>query len=300
MFAIDAASTSSDAIELCQVALDVLYTRACLLRFTKLVHHILEESNVTISGVIDGFSGSVHRWFSVVNLKQLREDAQESWTADPSTPLLLLAMLLLGTLQDCHHEDHSRRRKLYTTLKKLMLALTSPSEAPEPHLVQVEALVALYECGQGMAHQAQLTLSSALAMVSLMESEESDILIWRKISLIVLDRIIMLSSVSNNVPSLCTLTSPICKSVQSYIQKNSDTASASTGTPPSQQLYKMAEVALATGRVLHYVYCLEKGWTIGVKFLKGIQAEVSSPDASNGTTVQGCARCTVLHGVKKP
>ncbi|KAH8811223.1 hypothetical protein F5884DRAFT_268040 [Xylogone sp. PMI_703] len=232
----------------------------CLLRFTKLVHCILRESNTTISGVIDRFSVSVHRWYPVVNLTQLREDAREPSTANPPTLLLLLAMLLFGTLRDRHYEDDSRRRRLYTTLKKLVQVLTSQSGAPDSSLIQVQALVALYECGQGMTHQAQLTLSSALAMVSMVDFEEPDILISRKISLVTLDRIIMLSDVNNNIASLCTLTCPISKSIQSHIQKYADTASASLGTSYSQQLYTTARVALATGRALHYVYCVESGY----------------------------------------
>lgn len=161
--------------------------------FTQLTNDILRESGIELSGLIDRFSTSIHRWFLVIDIERLRKDIQtlqELPVVDAKTPLLLLTLLLFDLLQRCELETSAGPKKLYSASKKLMVALVSLNEKTDARLVEVQALIALYECSQGMVYKAQLTLSSALTMVALSDSytRETDIPLQTKVSLLILDR----------------------------------------------------------------------------------------------------------------
>ncbi|KAM6479534.1 hypothetical protein HDV62DRAFT_138550 [Trichoderma sp. SZMC 28011] len=235
--------------------------------FTQLTNDILRESGIELSGLIDRFSTSIHRWFLVIDIERLRKDIQtlqELPVVDAKTPLLLLTLLLFDLLQRCELETSAGPKKLYSASKKLMVALVSLNEKTDARLVEVQALIALYECSQGMVYKAQLTLSSALTMVALSDSytRETDIPLQTKVSLLILDRIIMLSSADNSIPSLCDPNSPFSKDIERYIRRHFTREAASFGVSPSQQLYTMAQTALASGRVLHHVYCSHHGYEV--------------------------------------
>ncbi|KAL6691387.1 hypothetical protein J3F84DRAFT_387003 [Trichoderma pleuroticola] len=232
--------------------------------FTQLTNDILQDSGIELSGLIDRFSTSIHRWFPVVDVERLREDARTLRhlpAVDATIPLLLLTLLLFDLLQTGELGACVGPKKLYRASKKLMVAL---SEKTNARLVEVQALIALYECSQGMIYQAQLTLSSVLTMVALSDSyaRETDIPFQTKVSLLILDRIIMLSSADSSIPSLCNPNSPFSKGIERYVRRHFAGGSASFGASPSQQLYTMAQIALASGRVLHHVYCSNHGYEV--------------------------------------
>lgn len=161
--------------------------------FTQLTNDILQESGIELSGLIDRFSTSIHRWFPVIDVERLREDARtlgELPAVDATIPLLLLALLLFDLLQRCELGTSARPKKLYSASKKLMVAVVSLNEETDARLVEIQALIALYECSQGMVYKAQLTLSSVLTMVALSDSytRETDIPLQTKVSLLILDR----------------------------------------------------------------------------------------------------------------
>ncbi|KAL6821517.1 hypothetical protein V8C40DRAFT_280817 [Trichoderma camerunense] len=235
--------------------------------FTQLTNDILQESGLELSGLIDRFSTSIHRWFPVIDVERLREDAQtlrELPEVDATVPLLVLALLLFDLLQRCEFGTSAKPKKLYSASKRIMVALISLNEKTDARLVQVQALIALYECSQGMVYKAQLTLSSALTMVTLSDSytRETDIPLQSKVSLLILDRLIMLSSADNSIPSLCNPNSPFSKGIEHHIRRHFVGESASFGVSPSQQLYTMAQVVLASGRALHHVYCSHHGYEV--------------------------------------
>lgn len=72
----------------------------------------------------------------------------------------------------------------------------------------------------------------------------------------------MLSSADNSIPSLCIPNSPFVKAIEYYIRRHFVAEPASIGASPSQQLYTMTQVALASGRVLHHVYCSNQGYDV--------------------------------------
>ncbi|KAL7933944.1 hypothetical protein V8C35DRAFT_302833 [Trichoderma chlorosporum] len=242
-------------------------TATNLHRFAQLTSDVLKESRIEVSGLIDRFSSSIHRWFPVVDLGQLRKDAQALQgprVEDAKTPLLLLVLLLFESLQSSNLEVSLRSEKLYATSKKLMLALVSSSEKTSARLVEVLALIGLYECSQGMVCQAHLTLSSVFTMVTLSESyaHETEIPLQTKVSLLMLDRVIMLSNPDNSIPLLCNPNSTFTKAIELRIRRHFVGESASFGASPSQQLYTMAQIALSSGRVLHHIYCSNHGYEL--------------------------------------
>lgn len=164
-----------------------------LVCFTQLTNDILQESGIELSALIDRFSTSIHRWFPVIDVERLRKDAQMLQglpAVDATIPLLLLTLLLFDLLQRCELGTSAGPKKLYSASKKLMVALVSLNEKADARLVEVQALIALYECSQGMVYKAQLTLGSALTMVALSDSytRETDIPLQTKVSLLILDR----------------------------------------------------------------------------------------------------------------
>lgn len=72
----------------------------------------------------------------------------------------------------------------------------------------------------------------------------------------------MLSSADDFIPSLCSPNSPFIKGIESYIRRHFVGESASLGASPSQRLYTTAQVALASGRVLHHVYCASHAFEV--------------------------------------
>ncbi|KAL7952318.1 hypothetical protein V8C34DRAFT_299592 [Trichoderma compactum] len=65
----------------------------------------------------------------------------------------------------------------------------------------------------------------------------------------------MLWSADNSISSLCNPNSPFSKDIKRYIQRHFVGESASFGVSPSQQLYTMAQIALASGQVVYHIYC---------------------------------------------
>ncbi|KAK0760502.1 hypothetical protein N5P37_006696 [Trichoderma harzianum] len=237
--------------------------------FTQLTNDILQESGIELSGLIDRFSTSIHRWFPVIDIERLRKNAQtlqELPAIDATTPLLVLTLLLFDLLQRCELGTSAGPKKLYSASKKLTVALISLNEKTDARLVEIQALIALYECSQGMVYKAQLTLSSALTMVALSDSytPETDIPLQTRVSLLILDR-------------------PFSKGIERYIRRHFIGEAASFGVSPSQQLYTMAQIALATGRVLHHVYCSHHGYEVDESYNSvdhAIQALVTALMAS--------------------
>ena len=159
-------------------------------RFRRLVNDILFESGATVSGLIDSYVDTLHKWFHLIDVKQLREDTQSAPEKykRPAVLVLLLVIMLITT-QTCGHVHHLRHRKLYKALKVVVTTLQSQTE-PDLCLIQAQTLISLYECGHGMTHQAHLTLSSAITLATLVATNTSSIdspLHWQT-ALMMLDR----------------------------------------------------------------------------------------------------------------
>ncbi|TAQ90785.1 hypothetical protein B7494_g890 [Chlorociboria aeruginascens] len=210
-------------------------------RLLSLGNELLLERGLTATQVIDNYSGKVHEWFPVVGLTKLREDVT-----------LLASFEALDT-----DDDPVRPMQLYLTLKKVVPGLQLSSQGLNQRLVQLQALIALYECTKGRYYQAGLTLSSVIAMMDLkrlMEMEQQTSL-QMCLCLVVLDRILVLASIDHDVPILCSSSSAICKVIQLYLGQSQAPNGLAMVTGPTHAIYVMSNVALAAGRVLHFVSC---------------------------------------------
>ena len=159
-------------------------------RLGQLVCDVLFESGLTISSLIDGYADTIHRWFPLLNLSQLRREAEglPECCPKPAVSMLLLAIVLVS-VQPCGHASHLRHSKLYRTVKALIMHLQVESE-PSLEIVQVQTLISLYECGHGMTWQAHLTLSSAVTSATLitLNSKVSHASLHWQAALMALDR----------------------------------------------------------------------------------------------------------------
>lgn len=152
--------------------------------------NILSKVNLTLPSLVEDYTRSIHNWFPIVNLDQLRLHINNPSTpsTETSTTLLSLAMLLVITTP-CGHIEHLSQKRLYMTLQCLCAALQSRNDIGVP-LVEAKSLMTLYECGHGMIRQAYLTLSSTVAMTSLLDAdaEDSEGQIHLEVCLMILDR----------------------------------------------------------------------------------------------------------------
>ncbi|KAF4462268.1 hypothetical protein FALBO_10920 [Fusarium albosuccineum] len=237
----------------------------------ELAYQILAESGIIIPNLLDSFADTIHKWLPIVDLDRLRrvtESRSKTWTGS-STPALILAIRLI-TLQPCSHRDHAGNTRFYNTMKLVTAALQ-----PDIVLVQAKAILALYECSHGLPQQAYLTLSSTVAMASLLEYLEQDSETWLKygIALTTLDRVIFLSAVDIFLePLMCPDTSIICKRVQSQLVPRRSPVFPNL-EPTTRKLHLMGQTAMASGRALQYVCFSSKGYAAAADY-SSIEAEL--------------------------
>lgn len=160
--------------------------------FSQLVLDILLEIGLTPSLVLDDFASSISDWFPVLDLGHLRGEAETPRQAysRPSTSLLWLVIVLVTALP-CGHAEHPPCRRLYKTLYSLSVALRLQSVS-DVYILQAQALIALYECSQGMGRQAYMTLSSSVAMATIIDAgmQRADNSLHWKVALLILDRLL--------------------------------------------------------------------------------------------------------------
>ncbi|RSM08728.1 hypothetical protein CEP52_004473 [Fusarium oligoseptatum] len=219
-------------------------------RLLERLGNILSEVNVTLSSLVEDYTRSIHNWFPIVNLDQFRPHINNPSTTntETSTTLLYLVMLLVIT-PPCGHIEHLRQKRLYMTLQCLCAALQSQNDIGIP-LVQAKSLIALYECGHGMTRQAYLTLSSTVAMMSLLEADSRGPKdeMGLKVCLIILDRLITLSTLNDNLPPA---SSSLSAGLRTHI--NAPSMESSPLDLISQKVRSMGKVALLAGRALDYM-----------------------------------------------
>ncbi|KAF4465445.1 fungal specific transcription factor [Fusarium albosuccineum] len=256
--------TSHDQTELIKSALDHSFDKGSIttIKLTAQFHRILSEIKLTLASLFSDYRQSIHRWFPIADLEgklEISESPTESWL-QPSTPLLWFSMLLVTT-QHCGHADHLRRKRLYATLQSLCAVLRLRVDV-DINLIQAQALIALYECSQAMPRQAHLTLRVAISMVDLMSFDTDELessLHWR-VSLIILDRMIVLSGVEANIPLLCPPSCRLSRSVQASLLSDAEKEPQSP-LSVSHKLQTISDVVLMAGRVLHYVQSSKGGIT---------------------------------------
>ncbi|EEU34053.1 uncharacterized protein NECHADRAFT_85522 [Fusarium vanettenii 77-13-4] len=213
--------------------------------------NILSEVNLTPHILIEDYTRSIHNWFPIVNIGQLRPRIYNPSTpsTDTSTTCLCLAILLVATPTRGHME-HFRQKRLYTTLQCLCTALESQNEIGIP-LAQAKSLIVLYECGHGLARQAYLTLSSTVAMMSLLggNAESTEEQMHLEVCLMILDRLPLIRPTSSVI------------SARVAGQIDSPRTEPFPLGPISQRIRSMGQVVFLSGRALEHL----QGSKVGIR-----------------------------------
>ncbi|KAF5717681.1 hypothetical protein FMUND_5627 [Fusarium mundagurra] len=110
-------------------------------------------------------------------------------------PGLILAILLVRTLP-CNHLACLKRKRLYVTILA-MLPILQSELGRSNGVIRIQALVAVYEYGQGSYYQSHLNLNSAICMASRIELPQSiglELALELRLSLMLLDCMLALST----------------------------------------------------------------------------------------------------------
>jgi hypothetical protein len=177
--------------------------------------------------------------------------------------LLVMCVFLLAR-RACRHPEHVTTNLLYTTLKQ-MLALTRASGGITVDIFRAEMLLAVYEYAHGLGMQAHLTLSSSAAMLALIELHmrrvdsgivDDGLLEPLRANVIMLDRMIPLSTLSVSLPLAISTRHPLSESVAGNLGAYIPSPSPSLGAIAPRKVHVRARVAVISGRVLDYIHAL--------------------------------------------
>ncbi|KAF2864952.1 hypothetical protein BDV95DRAFT_613101 [Massariosphaeria phaeospora] len=237
-------------------------------KFSVVVHAILELADVSVTTIMDEYARCIHSWSPLMDEDVYLSGADRLSRRDrPPSPLLLLLVFLV-TRRTCAYprEAQRRTRVLYTTLKQLLVLLQTSNDV-EFELVQSTMLLAVYECANGMATQAYLTLSSCSGMLAIVESNvlqgrerrSQDEVCSLKVAALVLDRMIALSALTTSLPLIYPTNSPLARSILDALSGTIPPPSLHPSAVSPRKLYIRARVALESGRILEYIYTLKNG-----------------------------------------
>ncbi|KAF2265263.1 hypothetical protein CC78DRAFT_567807 [Lojkania enalia] len=208
-------------------------------RLSELACKVLDSAEVTIANLMDDYTASIHPWIPILDQPPEREEksiAQASRRDQISFPLSILAALLLFSI--------------LSTASKLHL-----------EYIQIGLLIAVYECGHGLAKQAHLTVSSCAAVMDLIDMETKrqnnrsivpGEILRHRTSIIILDRMIAFSTPDYNIPLACPATGPFSKHPEAAL----------TYVVPLKPIPYVRQVALVAGRVIEYIHALKHRETL--------------------------------------
>ncbi|KAF4429392.1 hypothetical protein FACUT_9135 [Fusarium acutatum] len=207
-----------------------------------------------------------------------------SHLADSSWPILHLAVLLVAT-PPCDHKVCWQTKRLYMTVKSIfaLMQLQLPKHA---ELVQVQGLIALYECGHGMLEHSHVTLNSAITMASLLDFDLSNMLIsleWR-MTLMLIDDLVSLQTVHRKhdwIPLAC----PPDHDMVRVIKHNCTVLTTLNGIPRSdsvsQRLLDFGKIVFQSGRILQHIHDSKRAPRFGnhgCEIMNGLHKSTSTDD----------------------
>lgn len=153
---------------------------------SEVIFEIFDGADVTVASLLEEYTACMHRWIPLVELDQLTRD-----NSRPG-PLLLLAMFLVTRRPEKSIES-LKTGVLYMTLKQIV-AVGQTDGDTYLEFIQTTMVLAIYECAHGMVRQAHVTLSSCVAMTTLLDLgtpqqlDAEDTLIPLHVAILVLDR----------------------------------------------------------------------------------------------------------------
>lgn len=213
---------------------------------------------------------SVHQWCPLIDEGLLREGRNGAYDDCQSdllpNPLQLLCVFMLSR-RPCEHVEHVNTSILYTTVKQL-LAIGQAGGEVSLDLYRAGMLVAVYECAHGMAKQAFVTLSTCVALLDLIklgmrkpdrEPCSEEVLSSLNAAIIMLDRMIPLSSILGSHPLVCPSKQPLSTYIASKIEPAIPPPSPTPYASSPRKVHIRAIVALESGRVLEYSHAVQLG-----------------------------------------
>ncbi|KAF2845694.1 hypothetical protein T440DRAFT_493260 [Plenodomus tracheiphilus IPT5] len=239
-------------------------------KLSALVYEILDHADVDMAVVLEEFGPCISQWCPIIPENLLARCASDLAMQTPrpervNYPLLLLCLWLV-TRRTCSNPDHVEKCELYRTLKLLLALLQSRADI-ELGGVQVGMLISVYEVGHGMQKQAVQTIASCAALLKILDlearkqnAEEAIALIeWLQVSMLMLDRLIPLSMLSDSVPLVLRSTDPTSKAVANRLMPGVPPPSHQQTPTSPRKIHIRAAVALAAGPALEYIYARQHG-----------------------------------------
>jgi hypothetical protein len=239
-------------------------------RFSGLVSDLLDLAECKISSMMEEHATSAHQWCPLIDeglLRKGRNGAYDACSPDLlPNPLQLLCVFML-TRRACLHVEHVNTSVLYTTVKQL-LALGQAAGEVSLDLFRAGMLVAVYECAHGMASQAFVTLSSCVAQLELVklnmrkpdrEPCTEEVASSLDAAVVMLDRMIPLSSIHELLPLVCPSKQPLSARIASNIEPAIPAPSPTPYASSPRKVHIRAIVALESGRVLEFSHAIQLG-----------------------------------------
>lgn len=236
----------------------------------ELVSEILDISETQISTIMSEHALSVHQWCPVLDEEFLSKGKGGEYDSGPPhlpPRLVLLLCVFMLTRRSCAHVEHVSTSTLYTALKQVS-AIGQATGEDLLDVFRMSMLVAIYECGHGLSRQAYATLSSCVGLFNLIQLDMQNPTYRRcseetfsslKAAIIMLDRMIPLSAISNSLPIVCPTKQPLSMSIASKIEPQIPPPSPTPYASSPRKVHIRAIVALETGRVLEYSHALQYG-----------------------------------------
>ncbi|KAF1980344.1 hypothetical protein BU23DRAFT_594590 [Bimuria novae-zelandiae CBS 107.79] len=242
----------------------------CTDRFSEVISDMLDLANCKVSDMLEEHATSIHQWCPLLDEELLREGRKGAYDDFPSNllpnPLLLLCVFML-IRPTCAHTEHVCTGVLYTTVKQL-LAIGQAAGEVSLELFRAGMLVAVYECGHGMARQALQTLSWCVALFDLIKLDmhkpdrevcSEELISSLNAAIVMLDRMIPLSNMSGSLPLVCPTRHPLSVHIASRIEPEIPPPAPTPYASSPRKVHIRAIVALDSGRVLEYSHACKSG-----------------------------------------
>lgn len=239
-------------------------------KFSELVSRMFDSVKCTVSRIMEEHTTSIHQWCPLLDEELLRRGRDGMYDECPPemlpNPLELLCVLML-TRSKSSGVENSRTSVLYTTVMQVLAIIQAAGEVSLSWF-RAGMLVAVYECSQGMAKQAFITLSSCVASFDLIkldfqkpgsEACSSETVASLDAAIIMLDRMISLSSISESLPLACPSRHPLSMHIANTIEPAIPPPSPTPYASSPRKVHIRAIVSLAAGRVLDYAHHVRRG-----------------------------------------
>ncbi|KAH6644782.1 hypothetical protein C7974DRAFT_300742 [Boeremia exigua] len=214
---------------------------------------ILKLADINLTSIVEDYGRSIRHWSPTVYDCTLDQGTEVILTRYPA--LALSVWLVTQNIRK--HAEHPSDCQLYRVLKQVLALLQTKHDA-DIEALQLGLSIAVYEVGHGMGTQAFQTILSCKAILTILEHGATAIddistletTEWLKASLIMLDRILFVTSPSPSFTLTIPPSDPICN--VEFTQYHPPIMPTHVPSPCTKVHFRTV-VALGTGKALDYV-----------------------------------------------